>query len=173
MIPSPPPRSSHVHLGGVPRDALREALRGAGVQLNDAGEALFADARFTTLAERRTVEIVEVTVAELRFPEGATYDALVKRAAERGLAECPLELGPHLRLQRMDQAEGVADPTANRAPPGSLTIASRPLDDSEDTPRGFYVRRVDGIAWLRGYRSWSGHRWSPGDVLVFVVSRFE
>lgn len=170
---SPPPRTSRIHVGGVPRDALRQALRDAGVQLNEAGEALFADARFTTLAERHPVEIVEVTVAELGFPDGATYDALVERAAERGLVECPLELGPHLRLQRMDQPEGVGAPTPSSAPPGSLTIASRALDASEETPRGFYLRRVDGTAWLRGYRSWPGHSWSPADVLVFAVSRSE
>jgi hypothetical protein len=57
--------------------------------------------------------------------------------------------------------------THGRAPPGSITVASSPLDDSDETPKGFYLRRVDGVSWLRGYWSRPGHIWSPRDVLVF------
>ena len=97
--------------------------------------------------------------------------SLVSRALASGLGECPLELGPHLRLQFSDQPEAPDLPTAHRAPPGSLTVASRPLDDGDESPQGFYLRRVGGVSWLRGYRSWAGHVWSPGDVLVFSVVR--
>jgi hypothetical protein len=46
-------------------------------------------------------------------------------------------------------------------------VASRPLDESEETPKGFYLRRNDGVLWLRGYWSHAGHLWSPEDLLVF------
>jgi hypothetical protein len=82
---------------------------------------------------------------------------------------CPLELGPHLRLQFTDQPEGsLGQPVSqNCAPPGSLTVASAPLAQDDETPKGFYLRRIEGVLWLRGYRSWPGHIWSPQDMFVF------
>jgi hypothetical protein len=165
LLPSQLPTT--VRVGGLSPCALRDALRARGVALNDAAEALFADPRFPTLAPF-DLPIVAVTVAELGFADGATFDALCARAAARGLGLAPLALGPHLRLARWDQPDSTAPPTPGRAPPGALTVASAPLDDDDTTPAGFYLRRADGLVWLRGYRSWPGHRWRPDDVLVFV-----
>lgn len=145
-------------------------LQAAGVHLNPHAETLFADERFTTSRERVPVECVTVTAAELGLPEGGTFDAIVARAAERGLKLAPLELAPHLRLAMLDQPEGaIGQPaTEHRAPPGSITIASAPLCDDEDVPCGFYLRRIEGVLWLRGYQSWSGHVWNGEDAFVFV-----
>ena len=91
-------------------------------------------------------------------------------ALESALVECPLELGPHLRMQYLDQPEGGdgSPLTHGRAPAGSITVASFPLDESDETPKGFYLRRVDGVLWLRGYWSWAGHVWGPTDLLLFA-----
>ena len=51
--------------------------------------------------------------------------------------------------------------------PGAVVVASPPLDERDETPKGFYLRRIHGVLWLRGYWSWAGHVWSPQDVLVF------
>src|SRR5262249_26290675 len=125
--------------------------------------------RFTTVSQAKVIKIAFRSVAELGFAEGATYQQLTARAIELGLIEAPLELGPHLRLQFLNQPEGSvgAVTTQHRAPSGSITVASSPLDDSDQTPKGFYLRRIDGVLWLRGYWSWPGHMWSPEDVLVF------
>jgi hypothetical protein len=159
-----------VGIGGLSRSGLLAALRARDVHLNRAAETLFADPRFTTLDARRDVEIAALSVAELGFGDGATYAQLVARALDAGLVECPLELGPHLRLQFPDQADGASasPPTRGRAPPGSITVASSPLDDSDETAKGFYLRRADGVSWLRGYWSWPGHVWDPDAVLVFA-----
>lgn len=158
-----------VRIGGMSKAQLLRGLREQNVQLNNAAEALFEDRRFTTIDRQRLVEIVAPSVAELGFSEGATYGQLIARANESGWSECPRELGPHLRLQFLDQSEVAhgTPTTQGRAPPGSITVASPSLDDTDETPKGFYLRRVDGALWLRGYWSWSGHIWSPGDVLVF------
>ena len=164
-----------VRVGGMDKRELLQALRDQKVQLNQAGKALFEDRRFTTLSQKKVIEIACLSVADLGFVEGATYQQLTARALESGLVECPLELGPHLRLQFPDQPEGSAGrpATQHRAPPGSITIASSPIDDCDDTPKGFYLRRIDGVLWLRGYWSWPGHIWSPEDVLVFSRSKPE
>jgi hypothetical protein len=161
-----------VRVGGMTRSALLQALRERDIQLNPAAESLFDDPRFAPLGQERVIEISPVSVGELGFGEGATYAQIVARARERRLVECPLELGPRLRMQLLDQPEGaLAPPTApHRAPSGSLTVASAPLDNADETPKGFYLRRIDGVLWLRGYWSWPGHLWSPQDVLVFARS---
>lgn len=168
MLPAVLPK--HVRVGGLSKLELSSALRQRDVQLNAAADALFEDVRFTTLAREKTIEIASLSVAELGFPEGATYAELIARGHDRELVECPLELGPHLRLQFLNQPEGsVGFPsTEHQAPPGSITIASSPLDEFDETPKGFYLRRIDGVLWLRGYWSSSDHVWSAEDVLVFA-----
>jgi hypothetical protein len=164
--------SSHtVSLGGVSKDALLCRLGDAGVQLNAHALTLFADARFTTSPAKSTVQVAQVSVASLGFAEGATFDKLVGRAHLTGLVLGPLELGPHLRLALFEQQEGAIGrpPTHGRAPPGAITVASAPLDLEDGVPKGFYLRRIEGTLWLRGYQSWAGHIWSPQDSFAFVV----
>lgn len=167
----PDPRvPGSVRIGGMDKRGLLQALRERNVQLNQAAEALFEDRRFTPLSRTRVIEIAALSVADLGFADGATYDQLIARALASGWGECPLELGPHLRLQFPDQAEGsVGFPaTKHRAPPGSIAVASAPLDDLDETPKGFYLRRIEGVLWLRGYWSHPGHVWRPEDVLVYA-----
>ncbi len=160
----------YVRVGGMGKSDLAKALREHNVQLNSAAEALFEDDRFTTLTQTTNIEIACLSVADLGFPEGATYDQLIARALNWGLVECPIELGPHLRLQFTDQPEGsVGFPaTKHRAPPGSITVASSPLDGLDETPKGFYLRRINGALCLRGYWSSSDNLWRTEDVLVFA-----
>lgn len=159
-----------VRIGGVDKTRLLAMLRDAGVRLNEAAERLIADRRFTTRARSAIVEPIRITVGALGFEQGALFDEIARRAASHGLALCPPELGPHLRLQHLDQAEGRvgADARRHRAPPGSLTIASAPLGEDADEPRGLYLRRIEGVPWLRGYFASPDHLWSPEDAFVFV-----
>jgi hypothetical protein len=156
-------------VGGLSKAALREELQRNGIALNDAAEQLFASERFTTAATRYDVITVELTVGALGFPHGATTAAIVAHAAECGLDLCPLELGPHLRLQYRDQPEGyVGQPVRqHQAPSGAITIVSAPLSDDDTVPKGFYLRRINGMLWLRGYRAGADHIWEPDDQLIF------
>lgn len=159
-----------VRIGGIDKAHLLEMLREHGVSLNKAAAALFDDSRFIPSSEARIIDVVALSVADLGFPAGAVYADLTARARERGLAECPLELGPHLRLQFLNQLEGATGfpVTTHRAPHGALTVASAPLDDTDGTPKGFYLRRIDGALWLRGYWASADNVWRPDDVLIFA-----
>ena len=114
-----------------------------------------------------------MSVSDLGFNGGATYAQIVARALELGLAECPLELAAYLRLQFMDQPVAAPKPPSAEpgSPPGAITIASKPLDDSEEVPKGFYLRNIDGTLWLRGYWSDAIHVWNGDDVLVFTLNK--
>jgi hypothetical protein len=157
-----------VRIGGMAKPALFAALRSHGVALNEAAETLFAQDTFTKATDGGDWETMELSVAHLGCSQGATMAAILQRAAERGWSPCPLELGPHLRLQWLDQPDDGGDLTPqHRAPCGSVTVMSRPLSPDEAVPKGFYLRHCQGTLWLRGYWSTAEHLWNPQDRLIF------
>ena len=145
-------------------------LERAGVRLNAFAQDLFRDPQFTTAPSVHRVEVIGTTVGELGLPDGGTYAQVLEQARLQGLAVCPLELAPHLRLQWSSQLESPNEGTALKrgAPHGALTVASAAPPDEQDVPWGFYLRRFDGNVWLRGYRSWSGHVRSSEDRIAFI-----
>lgn len=142
-----------VCVGGIPKGVLLADLEGRGVRLNDYGRALFAHANFQVASTVAMISTIELTVAMLGYPLGETIEQIHGRVADLGLVLCPIELGPHLRLQCLDQPEGHAGypPSSHRAPTGSIASASPALADDDLVPKGFYLRRIEGVLWLRGY----------------------
>lgn len=171
--PNCPSITRSVTVGGLSKTALLQALRQNAIRLNEAAEQLFASPAFTTAATVYTLLTVELTVADLGFPAGATIAAIHERANELWLGLCPLEMGAYLRLQYLEQPEGYwGQPVLEqRAPSGSITIASASLVGDDEFPKGFYLRRIQGVLWLRGYRSGGDHLWSPDDHFVFRQMR--
>jgi hypothetical protein len=161
-----------VEIGGVAKPELLRRLAAAQVQFNEYARTLFAHPLFVTSEARLSLVTIELSVAGLALPRGGTFVEACAHAARLGLRLCPLELGPHLRLQWLDQPEVSDDPQARRntAPRGAVTVASAPLDEDDDTPKGFYLRRTPGGVWLRGYRSWAGHVLDADDRLVWCES---
>ena len=159
-----------VWVGGLGKPDLLARLQAAGIQMNEAGRTLFADDRFNCLAQAQQRETLEDSVAGWGFAQGALLSQIIARAAQCGLVPCALALGPWLRLQTLDQAEGsVGQPASSgRAPPGSLTLVSEPEPEPDlDRPQGFYIRKIEGVPWLRGYRAGPDHVWRPEDRLLF------
>jgi len=169
VYPDCPVITRTVQVGGLTRPQLVHKLRERGIRLNESAERLFADERFATSETKHELLTVELTVGGLGFSQGATSGEIHERALELGLELCPLEVGPHLRLVYLDQPEGSfrSPVRQHKAPFGSITIASKPLDDDPATPKGFYLRRIDGVLWLRGYTSEKTFVWNPDDHLVF------
>ncbi|WP_458123987.1 helicase [Paenibacillus sp. Z3-2] len=158
-----------VQVGGLTKTQLNQKLQQNSILMNELGEALIADDKFTTSDTKCSLQAVELTVKKLGFPDGATTSQIFERASELDLELCPLELGPHLRLVYLDQPEGYSgNPIQpHRAPVGSITIASEILTEDEDFPKGFYLRRINGVLWLRGYRADHLHVWNPDDQFIF------
>jgi hypothetical protein len=158
-----------IRVGGMTKRELLTQLDDAKVRLNESAHVLFAHDGFTTSPAVAHVETAELSVGDLGYAGGATIAQIYDRAAANGLTLCPLELAPHFRLQYLDQPEGCVGhpPSRHRAPPGSLTVASRAPAGDDDTPKGFYLRRIEGDLWLRGYCSGPDHVWSAGDRFVF------
>lgn len=157
-------------VGGVDKAGLLEMLEASGISLNNWAKILFESSRFKTASCQYRVTIVELSVGNLGFPDGAVIDDIFESAIRLGLRLCPLELGPHLRLEYTDQPEGHrGKPILEyQAPYGSVTIASEALTGDDDFPRGFYLRRIEDVFWLRGYRSGTDHVWSEDDRFIFL-----
>ncbi len=164
-----------ISLGGIKKSELIEELTKNSILMNVSAERLFASDFFIASETRYTVATIELTVNNLGFPQGATIAEIYARAEQLGLHLCPLELGPHLRLQYPDQPEGYWGKPIRKhqAPYGSITIASKILTEDDDFPKGFYLRRIQGVLWLRGYRSWPGHVWESDDHFIFVEKRLQ
>jgi hypothetical protein len=158
-----------VAIGGMTKSELLDRLRAGSIALNRYAEIIFNSDSFVTSNMEFQVSTVELDVQELGFPQGATLADVLAKAATIGLGYCPLELGPHLRLQYVDQPEGAIGqaPRPHRTPPGAIVIVSEPLKEEDGFPRGFYLRRIDGVLWLRGYCSPIDHLQSPDDRLLF------
>lgn len=158
-----------VRIGGMSTDEIRAALKANGIAVNEIAQSLLAHSAFETSAERSTIEIADIFLEKIGLPYGGTLERVFERANEHGLDLCPLELAAHLRLQFTDQPEGFLGhpPSSNRAPPGSLTVAARPIATGDGVHMGFYLRRIRGVLWLRGYRSPAEHVWAAGDRFVF------
>ena|SRR5436190_18715819 len=74
---------------------------------------------------RTHLRTVELRVRNLGFPQGATISDVYTSAKHLGLRLCPVELGPHLRLQFLDQPKGLL---------------------------GQPVRAASGTSWVNHYR---------------------
>ncbi|MCS1352459.1 helicase [Mechercharimyces sp. CAU 1602] len=162
-----------IEVGGLTKSQLIQKLKRNPILVNEYGERLLTDEKFTTSDTKYNLQTVELTVGSLGFSDGATTAQIFRKARELGLSLCPLELGPYLRLEYLDQPEGDAGNSVERkqAPSGSITIASEILSEDDDFPKGFYLRRTNGELWLRGYCADHLHVWNPDDHMIFCQTK--
>ena len=172
IYPDCPVITRTVEVGGLTKSQLIEKLQQQSILMNESAQRLFAHDECPTSDAKHVLQTVELTVDDLGFPDGATIGEIFNRAMELGLELCPLELGPHLRLAYLDQPEGyLGNPLKqHQAPSGSITIASEILTEDHEFPKGFYLRRINGVLWLRGYRADHLHVWNPDDHFIFCQS---
>lgn len=158
-----------VHVGGRSRTQLAGALHDAGVQLNAYAETLLAQSTFDNPA-RQALRIVERTVKELGFEEGAVQSQVFAAARNQGLELCPLVAGPYLRLALAGQGNAPDSVlSGGHAPAGAVHIASEPVNEDVEYPKGFYLRVVGRQAWLRGYCCDDTYVWTPEQRFAFLL----
>ncbi|MBS4197995.1 helicase [Lederbergia citri] len=162
-----------IEVGGLTKSQLIQKLQQYYILINEYGERLLAHDKFTTSGKKYNLQTVELTVGNLGFPIGATTAQIFKKANELGLELCPLELGPYLRLEYLDQPEGYSGNSLQRhqAPSGSITISSGILSEDVEFPKGFYLRKIKGELWLRGYRADHLHVWNHDDHFIFCQTK--
>ncbi|PYZ97011.1 helicase [Alteribacter lacisalsi] len=173
MYPNCPSITRTIELGGLSKHQLLQRLRERAIFINEYGEMLITDEKFTTSETKYCIETVEISVGSLGFPNGANTAEIFERAKVLGLYLCPLELGPYLRLEYIEQPEGNTGTSSqqNQAPRGAITVATETLYDDDDFPKGLYLRRINGDLWLRGYIADDLHIWNHNDHFVFCLTK--
>jgi hypothetical protein len=157
-------------VGGASRERLLARLEERGVQLNESARTLLAHSCFELRAPE-SLEILRCSLAELGLPEGGTLPEILAAVRHRDLAPLPPDAGPYLRLAFEDQAQAPDSVlSAGRAPSGALHVLTEPLSADDEYPKGFYLRVVDGVTWLRGYRCDDEYVWPADSVFALQAA---
>jgi hypothetical protein len=125
-------------------DAVRNALDKARIAIGDTADEVLGRPTFVFSSERRELDLVVVSAAQLGFgAHGATLADIHARALVLGLELCPEEVGPQLRLQYRNQPVGEF-----------LHIAMRPQRTYHGAPIDFSLANSGaGLALLGGSAS--------------------
>lgn len=145
-------------ISNIPADELIKRLENKGVQFNKYALMLFDEPAFVSSGNFKKVELVKVSLSDLGFTTPSIYQDIVSRAEDFDLNLCPLIFAAYLRLEYLDQPEGPY-----------LKVASPKVGDSDDYPRGLYLRNIEKTLWLRGYRA--SDDWEYPLDMEFVFQR--
>ncbi len=141
-------------------DEFRKALKKDGFKIGDWGNDIIGKPAFTVASTEEEIQLVNVSVADLGFKNGATYKDICAKAKELGLELCPNEVGPQLRLQYKDQPKGEY-----------LRIAMEPITDSDGILGIFDVGHGGDDLWLYGHYGYSVSFWSADYRFVFRLRK--
>lgn len=145
-------------------------LAEAGVRLNGHAETVLADLDCDGQPER-SMRFTVSRLADLGLSDGGTLTEVFDAGRRHGLQPVPLLAAPYLRLA-LDAQESAPDSVLSqgRAPTGSIHVASEPVSEDVEYPKGFYLRVVDGEPWLRGYRCDDIYRFGPEQEFLFACT---
>ncbi len=147
-----------IKVGGVNKQELLRKIYDSSIGMNDYAHTLFKDEKFTITPVVTEINVIETSVSDLGYKDGALYSEIMDSALEKGFELCTLELAPHLRLQYTTQDDGPY-----------LTVASNKTRNDETYPNGFYLRNNDDFLWLRGYRATSDWIWDSNSRFAFIA----
>jgi hypothetical protein len=148
-----------ITIGGISKEQLLQQLSEAGIQFNQYALNLFDHPLFQPSKQVEKVKLVKTTLTEMELNDSCTFEEFSNRASELGLKLCPLYLATFLRLTYIKQPEGPY-----------LTIASVKPEAKEDFPNGFYLRNIENVLWLRGYKADGFDGWPGTNEFVFIKS---
>ena len=159
-----------IKVGGHSANALRDMLSNRGIELNDFATRYMNDLRYSVSVISTEIDIKFVTVEELGFAEGGTFNDIKAAAARAGLELCPADTALYLRMALADQEQTEGSVlTIGDCPQGAITVASRPFSNIPGIHRGFYLRNAVGSLWVRGYECDEGHVWPAVSMFAFAI----
>lgn len=135
--------------------SLRKAVEDAGMRVSDWADDILGKTKLSR--SKKTLELVVMSVKELGFPNGARYEQICEAAENFGLALCPTEVGPYLRLQYQEQPAGEW-----------FVIAMEAIKDADGGLSVFNVSRGYVELWLRAHYGHPDSFWNADDRFVFV-----
>lgn len=146
-----------ISIGGLTKVELLQQLTEAKIQFNKYAHILFEHTAFLPDDNVKKVQLVKIKPADLNLSNPCSYETIVGEATKLGLSLCPLYLAAFLRLQYLDQSEGPY-----------LTIASAKPENDDSSPVGLYIRNIENVLWLRGYRAEGDCEWPSENEFIFL-----
>ena len=142
-------------------DNFRQDLKKSGNKISDWANDILGKPEFTVTSTKEVeVGLVNISVAELGFPNGATRKEIYQKVKELGLELCPPEVGPQLRLQYQNQPMNE-----------QLFIGMEPIAGSDGRLGVFSVERAGDGRWLDTDYGGSGLVWSGSSRWVFLLRK--
>ena len=134
---------------------LEQAIVGAGCRISDWAADILK--KIALVPAGMELELVNVSVRELGFKDGATREQIYSRAKELGFDLVPAIVGPLLRMLYKNQPMGEW-----------LLMGMEPIVGSDGYLGVFSVVRSEGGLWLYAYYGNPTDFWSPEDRWVFA-----
>lgn len=133
-------------------EKAEEKLKEKNIYITDWAKDILHKTEFSEKGE--IYELVQFTVEQLGFPNGATTDEIYTKAKEIGLSLCPAEVVPHLRLVYKGK--------------DWKRIAMNQIPDHDGDPHVFDLRAAGAGLELGGSRARSGDGLFPDTRFVFL-----
>jgi hypothetical protein len=137
-------------------DDIFKAFLANNLKIDNCANDILRSPQFTLTLIETEIQLVCVSVSDLGFKEGATYQNIYDKAKEFGLEFCPSEAGPQLRLQYKDQPVGEW-----------LRVAMEPIADSEGNLHLFDIENDEEDLFLYSYCGNSNSFWGANYHFVF------
>ncbi len=144
-------------IGGKTRQQLETEMQDRSIKISTN---ILHSPDFATLDNAETITLIRLRVLDLGFIQNPTTDQLYARAGELGLELCPAEVGPHLRLQDLEQ------PLNNW-----YTIGMKPIAHRVGSPYVFFIAHDSGGLWLSGHWADPTDGWNLDYRFVFRLRK--
>ncbi|TSC91201.1 MAG: hypothetical protein CEN90_583 [Parcubacteria group bacterium Licking1014_17] len=153
-------RKETITIGGKTWQELEKEMRARNIKIGDYALDMMKSKEFKTLEQAEVGDYVRLKVDSLGLQGTPTTDQIYARANELGLDLCPTEVGPHYRLQYMNQPLGEY-----------FCIAMKQIAARDGYPYVFSVYRgVDGL-WLSYDWAEPAYQWRQGNGFVFRLRK--
>ncbi|MCX5774388.1 MAG: hypothetical protein NTX05_07265 [Fusobacteria bacterium] len=139
------------------------------ILLNEYALQLLNSTHCNVANEREVESLIVLSVKSLGFQKGATLSKMIERGKKRGLKPCSLTVALSFRVI-FDEEQSETEMTSGKAPTGSITVISASSSDTPEFPKGFYLRKIHGEKWLRGFSCSDDYEFNLEDRVAFCVA---
>jgi len=155
-------RRQGIEIGGKTKEQLQSELEQAGVNITSYAKEMMENPDFTTLPVAQILITVRLKLNQMGLSGHPTTDQIYERAQALGLDLWLNEVGPHLRLQDINQPMDEC-----------FYVGMKQITDSDGDPRVFALGQVEGGLWLHGSWAPPDHRWLTHYEFVFSLRKSE
>jgi len=153
-------RREKADIGGKTSKQLQNEMEQANIKISSYAKEMMENSDFVTLKDPEEINLVQLSVADLGLSGHPTTDEIYARIEELGLELCPAELGPHYRLQNLDQPVG-----------DWRYVGMKQITVAGGRPSVFRLERYGGGLWLRGSWARPVNEWGSGHRFLFRLRK--